>query len=134
MHLRDEPVLNEGEPVIQGEILGYVGKTGTNVVHLHIAYYRDSSNLDLEPRLDSSNPMHILPETNRGLYQISEESMRVVNEGTTSAPDYWLEFDFYVPPYQVDLERLEYDLYLALENTYTRWPGVSGNTSLPVVV
>lgn len=122
MHLNEEPILERGDWVCHyagdctpnsdpnsHNIVGYVGDSGTNTVHLHIAYYRDSGSA-LEPRLNSSNPLRILPETNRGLYQISEESMKVVNEGTSANPDYWLEFDLYIPPFQIDLRRLEYDL------------------------
>ena len=43
LHLRDVPNVSAGEEVVQGELLGYMGKTGTEFTHLHFGLRYDDS-------------------------------------------------------------------------------------------
>ncbi len=66
------PTAFVGKPVVAGEVIGFVGKTGEgiNTVHLHLELHRNVSG-NLYSNLKARIPMQILPYTNANLVNVT---------------------------------------------------------------
>lgn len=64
LHMRDTPLVKQGQSVKAGQIMGYVGRTSAETVHLHFDYRVDGTNT--KNRTNAPDPVPMLRNCYRG--------------------------------------------------------------------
>ncbi len=128
-HLREKPVVNEGDIVLQGDPLGYIGNSGTTGAHLHFAMYYCDPNLSEEDCNKPENRYSQKPNPLEGINNYSDGyTFTSTNIGVGYKP--------ISPSNKVTIDELNNETNNNFRTTYEYFGGqeeVFGVSLLPVV-
>jgi len=127
-HLRDTPLVKEGDWVFQGTPLGYIGESGCCGEHLHFAMYYCDPNLSEAECEKSENRYAVIPEP-------LEEESDLVERQRIKSSNYGVGYEAIPQDDIYDLAKYNKFLHNEFQSTYRFFGGQNeyfGATSTPV--
>jgi hypothetical protein len=112
LHLKTDPcvdpdpllaAIEHNAVVVEGQLIAFSGRSGTNSDHLHLSYFPDNSKYSY--RLDTYNPMDILVHNVADDYYI--DNYYWIKGGGNGGLDDQICFDVFVDPQRLDLNKIE---------------------------